>query len=265
MNQLVAASIGETFELPPLPYALDALEPFISLENVDLLYNGYHTAYVTGLNGSLGNALLPNGCSLAKLPGRSSSLGIGLRTNLAGHDNLSLFYKTLRSWSNERPVGIFDEVIQPTSKRTKTSWLITWPSNGRTLTSVKLKTCTNIRCEHIYYIQKTIIMAQSYWLFGAHLIILTDEQQTNSRYDLIEGRLAAGAQTPLHRHTKYAEAIHILKREFTVYTDSGKVTLTVGDYAYIPINTPHVALASGDRASSALTVSSPSGFAKLIR
>ncbi|GAB3220493.1 cupin domain-containing protein [Spirosoma arcticum] len=108
-------------------------------------------------------------------------------------------------------------------------------------------------------------MAQLYWLFGTHLTILTDEQQTNSRYDLIDGRLAAGVETPLHRHTKYSEAIYVLEGEFTVYTDSGAVTLIPGGHTFIPINTPHVVLASGDGENRALTVASPSGFAKLIR
>ena len=108
-------------------------------------------------------------------------------------------------------------------------------------------------------------MAQSYWLFGTHLTILTDEQQTDSGYDLIEGRFSAGIQTPLHRHTKYSEAIYVLEGEFTIYTDAGAATLSPGGHTFIPINTPHVVLASGDGESRAITVASPSGFAKLIR
>lgn len=108
-------------------------------------------------------------------------------------------------------------------------------------------------------------MAQSYWLFGTHLTILTDEQQTNSRYDLIEGRFSVGTETPLHRHTKYSESIYVLEGEFTVYTDAGAVTLSPGGHIYIPANTPHVVLATGGGESRAITVASPSGFAKLIR
>ena len=97
MSQLFNTSVAVPFEVPPLPYALDALEPFISSDNVDLLYNGYHTAYVLGLNGALRNGLLPADCSLAELLGQSSALGVGLQTYLAGHYNLSLFWKTLTS------------------------------------------------------------------------------------------------------------------------------------------------------------------------
>lgn len=39
-----------TFELPPLPYAKDALEPHISAETIEYHYGKHHQAYVTNLN-----------------------------------------------------------------------------------------------------------------------------------------------------------------------------------------------------------------------
>lgn len=108
-------------------------------------------------------------------------------------------------------------------------------------------------------------MAQSYWLFGTHLTILIDEHATNARYDLIEGRFPAGAETPLHRHPNYSEAIYVLEGEFTAYTDTQTATLSPGDHIFIPMNTPHALVASGNAASRAITVASPSGFARLIR
>ncbi len=38
------------FELPPLPYAQDALEPFISMRTIEFHYGKHHQAYVTNLN-----------------------------------------------------------------------------------------------------------------------------------------------------------------------------------------------------------------------
>lgn len=114
MSQLPTTSVATAFDLPPLPYSLDALEPFISLDSVDLLYNGYHAAYVLGLSGALRNALLPVTCSLSELLKRSSSMSVGLQTNLAGHYNLSLFWKTLIPLSDNRPIGILHEAIQAT-------------------------------------------------------------------------------------------------------------------------------------------------------
>lgn len=39
-----------SFTLPPLPYALDALEPIISKETLEYHYGKHHQAYVTNLN-----------------------------------------------------------------------------------------------------------------------------------------------------------------------------------------------------------------------
>lgn len=38
------------FELPSLPYAADALEPYISKETIEYHYGKHHNAYVTNLN-----------------------------------------------------------------------------------------------------------------------------------------------------------------------------------------------------------------------
>ena len=40
-----------TFELPPLPYAMNALEPHISQQTLEFHYGKHHNAYVTKLNG----------------------------------------------------------------------------------------------------------------------------------------------------------------------------------------------------------------------
>ena len=108
-------------------------------------------------------------------------------------------------------------------------------------------------------------MSQTFWLFGTYLRILADEHQTNSAYDLIEGQFPANMETPLHLHTKYAEQIYVLEGEFTVYLNKEIVTLIPGEYLFILPNTPHVVAASGKQVNRALTIPSPSGFAKLVR
>ena len=108
-------------------------------------------------------------------------------------------------------------------------------------------------------------MIPPYWLFGAHLRILLDEQQTHATYDLIEGFFPEGTQTPLHLHTKYDELIYILEGAFTLYTHNGMVTLSAGEHILVPRNTPHVMAASSKSANRALYIASPSGFAKLLR
>ncbi len=108
-------------------------------------------------------------------------------------------------------------------------------------------------------------MNPPYWLFGAHLRILADAQQSHSPYDLVEGYFPPGIETPLHRHTRYDELIYVLAGAFTLYTDSDTVALTAGSHFFIPRNTPHVVVSTGEAANLALTVASPGGFGKLIR
>lgn len=108
-------------------------------------------------------------------------------------------------------------------------------------------------------------MTQPLWLFGTQLSILADETQTSSLYDLIQGTFAAGVETPLHLHSKYSELILVLKGEFTIYTAKEKVVLRDGESHFIPKGMPHMVRACGAESSTALTIASPSGFAKVIR
>ncbi|MDE3088175.1 MAG: superoxide dismutase, partial [Chloroflexota bacterium] len=41
------------FQLPPLPYAFDALEPHIDAKTMEIHHDKHHGAYVTNLNAAL--------------------------------------------------------------------------------------------------------------------------------------------------------------------------------------------------------------------
>lgn len=84
------------YELPKLPYELDALEPFISKEIMDLHYNKHHKAYVTNLNKALESyAEAEKKNDLAKM----IELDAAIKFNGGGHINHSIF------WTNLAPKG----------------------------------------------------------------------------------------------------------------------------------------------------------------
>ena len=78
--------------LPELPYALDALEPTISAEIMEIHHGKHHNAYVTNYN-----LLLPQ-LQEAEKNGGDLALG-GLEFNLGGHINHDIF------WTNLAPAG----------------------------------------------------------------------------------------------------------------------------------------------------------------
>ncbi len=108
-------------------------------------------------------------------------------------------------------------------------------------------------------------MEPPYWFFGTHLRLLNDEHQTGSGYDLIEGRFPTGTETHLHLHTRYDELIYVLEGTFTVYTNAGKATLDPGEHIFVPRNTPHTVAGTGPATNRSLTITSPGGFANLVR
>jgi len=47
------------FTVPPLPYAFDALEPYIDKQTMEIHHDKHHGAYVTNLNKALESAQKP--------------------------------------------------------------------------------------------------------------------------------------------------------------------------------------------------------------
>ncbi|EHY59432.1 hypothetical protein HRR83_001295 [Exophiala dermatitidis] len=82
----------EKYELPRLPYALDALEPAISGQIMDLHYNKHHQTYITNLN----NALAAQAEAFqSKNLLKQIELQPAIRFNAGGHINHTLFWQSL--------------------------------------------------------------------------------------------------------------------------------------------------------------------------
>jgi Fe-Mn family superoxide dismutase len=95
-----AASAAEPpFTLPKLPYAFDALEPYIDAQTMQIHHDKHHQAYVDNLNKVVGADAALSKLSVEELLQRLDTLPAAIRTQVrnqgGGHANHSLFWQTL--------------------------------------------------------------------------------------------------------------------------------------------------------------------------
>ena len=88
------------FQLPKLPYAYDALEPFIDAKTMEIHITKHHQAYVNKFNTALeGNADLQSKTAeelLKDLNAVPEAIRTAVRNNGGGHVNHSMFWKLLK-------------------------------------------------------------------------------------------------------------------------------------------------------------------------
>ncbi|NWF85323.1 MAG: superoxide dismutase [Bryobacteraceae bacterium] len=104
------------FTLPPLPYAHDALEPYVDKMTMEIHHGKHHQAYVTNLNKALESApdlagksleqLLANGVSAVP-----ESIRTAVRNNGGGHWNHTLFWEIMAPKAGGAPVGNLAKAI----------------------------------------------------------------------------------------------------------------------------------------------------------
>lgn len=93
------AADGGKFTLPALPYAYDALEPFIDKQTMEIHHTKHHQAYVDKLNAELEKAdpkLLKAPYTLEAIFEVSAAVQPALKNNAGGHYNHSLFWQLMK-------------------------------------------------------------------------------------------------------------------------------------------------------------------------
>ena len=121
---LSSASSAETtppptgpFTLPPLPYAPNALEPYIDAETMTLHHDKHHAAYVNNLNKAIAPYPDLQKKSLEELLGHLDAVPAEIRTtvrnNAGGHSNHSILWKTLSN-PGKKPDGKLAKEIDDT-------------------------------------------------------------------------------------------------------------------------------------------------------
>jgi Fe-Mn family superoxide dismutase len=106
------------YELPPLSYPFNALEPHIDAKTMEIHHDKHHQAYITNANKALDGhpdlAAKPVDELLADLSKIPESIRTVLRNNAGGHSNHSFFWKIIGPNAGGTPKGKLAEAISST-------------------------------------------------------------------------------------------------------------------------------------------------------
>ena len=99
-----------SFTLPALPYAHDALEPFIDVTTMQIHHGKHHQAYVDNLNKAIAGT--PNeGKTLEELVAVAGTISPAVRNNGGGHWNHTFFWESLAPHAGGAPTGALGDAI----------------------------------------------------------------------------------------------------------------------------------------------------------
>ncbi len=100
-------------ELAPLPYAHDALEPYIDQKTMEIHHGKHHQAYVNNLNAAIEGTELENK-SLEEIFKNMSQYSAAVRNNGGGHWNHDLFWNIMGPNGGGKPSGRLLSAIEDT-------------------------------------------------------------------------------------------------------------------------------------------------------
>lgn len=96
------------FQLPDLPYAYDALEPYIDARTMEIHHSKHHQGYVNKLNAAVEGQNVDAGSVeelLVKLDSLPEEIRTAVRNNGGGHANHSLFWTVMSPNGGGEPKG----------------------------------------------------------------------------------------------------------------------------------------------------------------
>jgi superoxide dismutase, Fe-Mn family len=105
-----------SFTVPPLPYAFDALEPYIDAKTMEIHHDKHHAAYVTNVNKALESApdfaklSVEDLCAqIGKVP---ENIRTAVRNNGGGHVNHTMFWEIMGPNKGGNPSGAIADVVK---------------------------------------------------------------------------------------------------------------------------------------------------------
>jgi len=105
-------------QLPPLPYAFDALEPHIDAQTMQIHHGKHHQAYVTNLNAALEKYPELQAKKIEDLLRDISTvpedIRMAVRNNGGGHMNHTAFWQWMAPQAGGAPTGALGDAIKAT-------------------------------------------------------------------------------------------------------------------------------------------------------
>ena len=104
------------FEVPPLPYAFDALEPHIDAKTMEIHHDKHHATYVANANAALekhpeiGSKTIEDLLwGINQVP---EDIRTAIRNNVGGHSNHSIFWSIMGPGGGGNPSGRIADAIK---------------------------------------------------------------------------------------------------------------------------------------------------------
>jgi len=106
-------TMAQNYIFPELPYAYDALEPYIDAQTMEIHYTKHHRAYYDNFVKAAGEAKIDN-LPLEDIFSRVSIYSSAIRNNGGGYYNHMLFWKVMGPNAGGQPEGELLKAIEET-------------------------------------------------------------------------------------------------------------------------------------------------------
>lgn len=101
------------------------------------------------------------------------------------------------------------------------------------------------------------------WALGALFEHLATGPETGGAFSFTKVTQPSGTATPLHLHTREAEAFYLLDGTMTYQAGEQTYKLSPGSFIYLPTGVPHAFRITGETPASFLAIAAPGGLMDL--
>jgi quercetin dioxygenase-like cupin family protein len=89
---------------------------------------------------------------------------------------------------------------------------------------------------------------------GSSIELKLEGEQAGGDWAVVEWRLRAGDEPPIHTHTREDETVYVLDGSITAFVGDQRIDVEAGSYAALPKDLPHGLTVRGDEARLLVTL-----------